>query len=419
MLLITVSALVGFALGATLVWFYLSPRIASFRSALDLKTVELESEKQARAADARANERLNAERDRTVREQLKGMMAEMGNVAVKVLTDRERDLAAKNEEQVKHLLAPLHQRLEDFRRAAEDSKKTNGELGVRIEDFFKGIRETSVRFGLQAKSFTDALTGANKKQGNWGESILGQVLENCGLKEGVHYLAQEGSGAGIPDYQVFDPGSAKVLIIDSKMSWTKYEEAYRLPEGAERAVALREHVASVKRHVDELFKADYPTRQRPPRDGYQYIPLTAMFVPCDAALAAAIEEEPGLVDYAFKRNVALVSPLTLFAFLQLVSRAWSKYNVDRSTNEIYDEARKLVGYVDRLFRNLEELGESLAKAQDRHAAVMQLAALEPSGQCLKGPAMKILKLGGRPDRGLKSKTLSLESQTETNQGEMQ
>lgn len=392
--LLILAGLAGLVVGAAAVWAKAAGTVG-----------RLKAELAARAAELDAERRLGAEKERTVREQLKGMMAEMGNVTVRALAEREKTLAAKNEEQVKSLLAPMHQRLEDFRKAAEESRKANGDLGVKIEDFFKGIRETSVSFGLQAKSFTDALTGANKKQGNWGEAILAQVLENCGLREGEHFLTQVGSGEGIPDCQVFDPGGAKALVVDSKMSWTKYEQAYRLPAGEERRAALKEHVASVKRHIDELFKADYPNRQTPPRAGYQYIPLTAMFVPCDAALAAALEEEPSLVDYAFKRNVALVSPLTLFGFLQLVSRAWSKYNVERNTNAIYDEAKKLVGYVDRLFKNLEELGDSLAKAQERHKAVMQLAAAEPSGQCLKGPALKILKLGGQPDKALKSRTL--------------
>ena len=208
----------------------------------------------------------------------KGLLAEMRNLTAETLVEREKDLARRNEEQLKGLLAPMHQRLDDFRKAAEESKQANGALGVKIGEFFKGIAETSQSFGRQAKSFTDALTGANKKQGDWGEAILGRVLENCGLKEGEHYLAQSGSGAGIPDYQIFDPGSAKILVIDSKMSWTKYEEAYRLPEGATRTEALKEHVQSVKRHIDELSAADYPHRQTPPRANYTYVPLTAMFV---------------------------------------------------------------------------------------------------------------------------------------------
>ena len=396
---VVIAAVAGLAVGAVLVWFWMSGKIAALKAALA-------AEQRGRVDDRAANERLNAERERTVKEQLKGMMAEMENVTVRALEAREKSLAEKNGEQVRNLLEPMHQRLDAFKKAAEDSKDTNRALGVKIESFFNNIRETSASFGAQAKSFTDALTGANKKQGNWGEAILAQVLENCGLKEGEHFLMQTGSGEGIPDCQVFDPGGAKILVIDSKMSWTKYEQAYRLPAGAERAAAMREHVASARRHIDELYKADYPNRQKPPREGYRYVPLTAMFVPCDAALAAALEEDGTLVDYAFRHDVALVSPLTLFGFLKLVSIAWSKYNIDRNTGAIYDEAKKLVGYVDRMFKYLEELGGELGKAKERYDAVMRLAAIEPSGQCLKGTAIRIANLGGKPDKGLKSATLA-------------
>lgn len=362
------AAFLGIAAGAIAVWVALSGRVADRR--------------------------------------LERMMAEMRNVTVSELSERERELASRNTEQVKSLLAPMQQRLDDFTKAAEASRKTNGELGVKIEDFFKGIRETSASFGAQARSFTDALTGANKKQGNWGEAILGRVLEDCGLKEGVHYIAQAGSVAGIPDYQIFDPGGAKILVVDSKMSWTRYEQAYRMPEGEERRAALREHVKSVRNHIDELCKADYPNRLSPPRAGYSYVPLTAMFVPCDAALAAALESDPSIVDYACKRNIALVSPLTLFGFLILVSRAWSRYDIDRNTENIREEARKLVGYVDRLYRDLEETRDLLAKAAQKHEAAMRLAAAEPSGQCLKGPALRIISLGAKPEREFKSKAMT-------------
>lgn len=400
----------GFAAGALLaglaVWVVLSGRLARLRALLASAEAKLAGERQARLDDRAANERMNAEREKTFNEKIEAMMAKVSVVTANELARRERELAERNGEQVKNLLAPMHQRLEDFRKAAEESKKTNGELGLRIESFFKGIRDTSLSFGAQAKSFTDALTGANKKQGNWGEAVLGEMLASCGLKDGVHFVAQTGSGQGIPDYQVFDPSASRILVIDSKMSWTKYEEAYRLPDGPDRAAALREHVASVKRHVDELERANYPATQKPPREGYSYVPLTAMFVPCDAALAAALESEPALVDYAFKRNVALVSPLSLFGFLLLVSRAWSRYQTDRNSDAIFDEAKKLVGYVDRLFKNLEELGDSLGKAKEKYDAVVQLAAKDPAGQCVKGPALKILKLGVKLEKGLKSKELA-------------
>ena len=410
MMTMSMIAGVGFVVGAALaglaVWVAMSGRVSRLRAELALAGERLAFEKQGRENDRRAGERLCAEKEKALNEKIEAMMAKVSVVTAEQLALREKALAEKNGEQVRSLLAPMHQRLEDFRKAAEESKRTNGELGLKIEGFFKGIRDTSLAFGAQAKSFTDALTGANKKQGNWGEAILGEMLSSFGLKEGTHYLAQTGSGSGIPDYQVFDPAASRILVIDAKMSWTNYEEAYRLPAGEARTAALRDHVLSVKRHIDELERANYPATQVPPREGYRYVPLTAMFVPCDAALAAALEADATLVDYAFRRNVALVSPLSLFGFLLLVSRAWSRYATDRNSDAIFEEAKKLVGYVDRLFKNLEELGDSLGKAKEKYDAVVQVAAKEPAGQCIKGPALKIIKLGVKVEKAIKSKELA-------------
>ena len=396
----------GFLLGALLALLPALIRLSRLKSQLASADAEIKSAQERHRLEQLASERIYAERERTVREQLQSMLSQLGAAADAAMEKRERELIAKNSEQLGHLLAPMRMKLDDFRKAAEDSRKTNDELGVKIGEFFRNIKLTSDSFGQQARSFTDALTGANKKQGNWGEAVLAQALENCGLKKDEGYFLQTGSGGGIPDCQIADPASGKLLIVDAKMSWTKYEQAYRLPDGAERRAALKEHVASVKRHIDELAKADYPHRQTPPKSGYTYIPLTAMFVPCNAALESALDTEPALVDYALKRDVALVSPTTLFGFLILVSRAWSKFEIDRNSDRIYEEARKLVAYVDRFFKNLEELGEAINKSEEKYTAVFNLARLDPEGQCIKGPAEKIINLGARPEKELKSKTLA-------------
>lgn len=400
-----ITAVIGIALGGIVMWAIMSNRVAELRASLNSKSAELDAEKQGRAADREANERINEEREKTTKASVSAMLEKMTNITHESLKAREQELSAQNSQQVKALMEPMRQQLEAMRKATEESTKRNGEIGLKMEGFCKGMHDTSLSFGIQAKSFTDALTGANKKQGNWGESILGQVLENCGLKEGEHYVAQTGSGSGIPDYQVFDPCSKKILIIDSKMSWTKYEQAYKMEPGAARTEALREHVASVKRHIDELKKADYPNTQQPLREGYEIIPITAMFVPCDAALSAALEEDPSLVDYANKRDVALVSPLSLFGSLLLISKSWSRYNSVKNSDEIFEQAKLMVKYVDRFFKKFEAMGKGIQEVSNAYTDILGLAATEPSGQCIKGPALKIIKLGGTPDKGVSSKTL--------------
>lgn len=378
------------------------------RGEVEALTKELNDEK---IKNARQSAELEGEKKRIVDMEahyvkvMAESKAQFKELSAEVLKAREEELRKSNGREVSSLLEPMRQQLGEFQKAAEAAKKSSGDLGVKMESVFKSLQMTAGEFGKEAKSFKDALTGANKKQGNWGELILEQVLVDAGLKAGENYVMQTGSGSGIPDCQVFDPGSKKILIVDSKMSWTKYEEAYKLEEGAERSAALKEHVLSVKRHIDELLKANYPETQVPPRIGYEYVPITAMFVPSTAALQAALEEDETLIDYAFKRNVALVTPLTLFGFMRLVSSAWSKYQVQKNSEEIFKQAKMLVERVDKLFKSLEEVLGFLDKAKSSCESAMQQASIEAKGQCIKGPALKIIKLAGSPDKGAKSKTL--------------
>lgn len=392
---ILIALAAGLATGSLITWIVLGGKLAKLRGEV--------------AANERVSaekERLAAEKERSLNLGMQRLLEQVTNVTNAALKEREKELTEKNGQQMALLMKPMHDQLAEFQKAAEASRRTNGDLGVKIEDFFKVLQTTAGEFGRQAKSFTDALTGANKAQGNWGENILTTLLVRCGLKEGEHFMSQTGNDGRIADCQVFDPGGGKILVIDSKMSWTKYEEAYRLEDGPERKAAMKAHVASVRKHIDELAEVDYPNHLRPPKPGYSYIPLTAMFVPCDAALAAALGEDPGLVGYAADRHIALVSPLTLYGFMLLVSRAWSKYNADRNSEEIFKQAKLLVERVDKLFDHLGKMGECLGKAKDQYDWVLKLANAEAEGQCIKGPAMKIMKLGGRPEKGVKSSQLT-------------
>ena len=96
----------------------------------------------------------------------------------------------------------------------------------------------------------------------------------------------------------------------------------------------------------------------------------------------------------------------------MVSKSWSKYNAVKNSDKIVEQAKLLVTYVDRLFKGMEAMGKGLNEASAAYETVLGLAVTEPTGQCVKGPALKILKLGGKPDKGVNSKTLknALESE---------
>ena len=387
--LMLLAAVVGFALGALAVWAFCAAKVASLRAAL------------------RAGEEVRGETERRTAEAMRTLLAQVSSVTAEKLAEREKALNETNGTQVRALLEPLYRQLESFRTAANESAKATQKVEGEIRSHFDALKGTAVRFEREATGFVAALRSGNKKQGLWGENVLADVLRRSGLVEGEHFVTQTGTGAGdIPDAVIFDAVSAKMMVVDAKTSLKDYLDAYNADDEAARTVALRQHLASMRKHVQELADKNYPANGRQLRDGYTYVELVAMFVPCDGMLEEAIRLDPKFPQFAYERGVVLVTPLTLLGYLWLIARGWSKYNLDRNCERIFEQAKLLVERVDKLFTSLEAAGKKMKSASDELDDALKLAAQDGSGRSIKGPALRICKLGGKPDKGLKSAALT-------------
>ena len=217
---------------------------------------------------------------------------------------------------------------------------------------------------------------------------------------------QTGVQGKIPDALVIDHVGRRILVVDSKMSWTNYAASFEMEEGPQREAELKKHVQSVRKHIEELAQKDYPSLATPAGfESYKYVPLTAMFVPCEAALEAAVRVDAKLMDFAFKNKVVLVTPPTLLGFLLLVSQAWSQFQVERNTQEIIKQARLLVERVDALFAALEDTQTHLEKGRQGLDKALKLAAKSGEGRSIVYTVNRIIKLGAPPVKKLKSQAL--------------
>src|SRR5690606_13914507 len=160
---------------------------------------------------------------------------------------------------------PLKTQLKEFRdtvqRTWADEQKERGALAQEIHS----LRQLNQRIAEDAVNLTRALKGDARSQGAWGELVLERVLELSGLQEGRDYELQlvfkhEDGGRPRPDLIVHLP-DGKDLVIDSKVSLTAYERGCSSTDDAEREAAIREHVASLRRHIDGLGKRDYASLQ--------------------------------------------------------------------------------------------------------------------------------------------------------------
>ena len=292
------SAVIGLIIGAAVVWIIQTTarRKDAALAEADLKVAQaraqmlensLEEQKEARKAEAEAMRR---EYD----EKLQKMVLTFKDSAAEILKEKSRDLSAVNSEQIKNILDPLGKKMEEFRRAVEDSKEKSLKNSASIEQQIRSMMEQTAAVGKQADNLATALRSNNKAVGNWGEVILLNLLEGMGLQEGKDYVKQEtikdvdgrtvlsdeNGRRLVPDVVLYLPEN-KAVVIDSKVSLDGYIDYSNSTDDAGRAVALASHRRSVEAHVKELSDKNYSQYIRQTgRDSLDYV---VMFVPNEGA----------------------------------------------------------------------------------------------------------------------------------------
>lgn len=310
---------------------------------------------QTHAADlaARLEEQQRATQAR-LREFDERLKAELAQLAHGVLEEKVRNFDERSEKQLGGLLAPLREQLAGFNQLVQN---TNAEL--------LSLRSLNQRITTEAANLTRALKGDSRAQGAWGEVVLERLLEMSGLQAGRGFELQvvfkdEDGGRPRPDAIVRLPDE-KDLVIDSKVSLTAWERALSSADEADRESALREHLVSLRRHIDGLGKRDYAAVP-----GIRTLDFVLMFVPVEAAFIEALRQDESLYGYALSRNIALVSPSTLLATLRTVAHLWKMEDRNVNAQEIARQAGALHDAFVMLEEEFAKVGEQIEKALRSH-----------------------------------------------------
>lgn len=298
-------------------------------------------------------------------EQQRALTRELGTQARADLAARdERD---RREQQVLRALAPVQETLQAMQGKVDELERERREQFGSIAEQLRRSHESDEAL----RSTTESLAGAlrsNSSRGVWGETQLRRIVESAGLTRFVDFETQTtiGSDAGVgrPDLVVRLPGD-KALAVDAKVPLDAYLEASAIPvtaigaEGARRKALLERHVKAVRAHVDALAKKTYWAGLRSSPE------FVVCFIPSESLLAAALEEDPSLLDYAFGRRVALASPVNLWAVLKTVAYTWTQQDVSDEArtlfalgNELYQRLGSLTGHADDLRRAIERTVDS-------------------------------------------------------------
>lgn len=326
------------------------------------KILDLTKELAVKDTNLKNFEERNAEYKKEVEAIQSKFGAEFKNLANEILDDKSKKFTDLNKTNIEAILKPLNDNIINFEKKVNDTYEKEARERVSLGKEVENLVKANQKISEDANNLTNALKGQTKTQGQWGEFILNEILEHSGLAKDREYFIQEsyideGGHRKQPDVIVKYPGD-KTVIIDSKVSLIAYERYSSAESEDQRKFALREHLTSIRKHIDELDLKKYSELYQ-----IRTLDFVIMFIPIEPAFLVALQNDQQVWSYAYDRRILLLSPTNLIACLMIIYSLWQQDNqsknvleIARQSGELYD---KFVGFID----DLRDIGNKLNSTQ--------------------------------------------------------
>ena len=398
---------------ASLVAYFIARSIVQSRVAQTEQSVRLRAESSFKAETERRVKAAKEEADKWHKEAMDSLQARfdetMDKVSAQVKFETSEMLKARQKEfsETSHLslgriVDPLKENIAELRKAMEEGNKEQAERNGEMRERIRSLMEHSDAARKSAEELAAAFKHGSKMQGDWGETILEELLASQGLTKGVHFDTQpvirdsDGKTVRNEDGSIMKPDvilhldERREVIIDSKVSLTAFVDYVNADNDTDRQVCLKAHLESIKKHVKELAAKDYASYVRPPKVSAGYV---IMFVPNMGALWTALNAEPDLWRKAADKNVYIADEQTLYGALKIVSMTWTQVAQAQNHEKVYELANEMIDRVGLFMEKYEAVGKALQKASDEYED--GLKKLQPQGKSIINTSAKLIRLGAK------------------------
>lgn len=354
-------------------------------------------------AQLEAKEELLSAQQNELRETRDQLNKDFQVLAGKILEEKTERFTLLNQKNMETILKPLSERLQEFKVKVEETYDKESKQRFSLEERIKELVALNNQISEDANNLTKALKGESKIQGNWGEMILESILEKSGLKKGIEYHTQEflkdENGKPIrneenqrmqPDVIIEYPGGRKV-VVDSKVSLNAYVRYVEAESDEARAKAEKEHLVSIRQHIDELSSKSY-------QDYMDSVDFVMMFIPNEPAYILAMKLDANLWDYAYKKRILIINPTNLIASLRVVADLWKREAQSQNVQEIAERGALLYDKFAGFIETLQDVGANISRSQKAYDKAMSQLS-EGRGNLLRQAEM-LKDLGVKPQKEL-------------------
>ncbi|MBP5771123.1 MAG: DNA recombination protein RmuC [Bacteroidaceae bacterium] len=389
---ILIGIAVGGIVGAVIMWLIMRGKLNVANVLLEERT-RVQEEHHAEALAAQ-----QARFDETVAK----VAAQMKDATGEMLRQRQKEFQESSGNSIGLIVNPLRETIDKMQRAMAETQHQQSEDAGAMKTLIQQMMQQSAEARKSTDELTRVFRKSNTVQGNWGETVLDELLEAQGLTRGIHYDVQssirdatgstvtnEGGSRMRPDV-ILHLDQRREIIVDAKVSLSAYMDYVNATDEAERQRYLAAHIKSIKDQVTALATKDYSAYIQPPKVKMDYV---IMFVPHSGALWTALNAQPDLWRKAMERGVYIADEQTLFAALRIISLTWTQIVQAQNHEKVFALANEMMDRVGQFIKKYQSVGKALEQAQKAYEEGDR--KLQPSGQSILQTCVKLQKLGAK------------------------
>jgi DNA recombination protein RmuC len=385
----------------------LNRRLESVKEETRLIVEQMKEEEQKKVADIKMESQKQTEYALKIQQErfdetIAKVTAQLKSATDEMLKQRQKEFAESSHVNIGQIVNPLRETIDKMKVVMNDStlKQTamTSEMKVNIENMMRQSQAAKQSADELARVFKHR----SKVQGDWGETVLAELLDSQGLTKGVHYDVQsvikdaEGYVVKSMEGSIMRPDvilhldQRREVIIDSKVSLTSFMDYVNAEDEDVRQMHLKAHIDSIQKHVKELSAKDYSSYVQAPKVKMDYV---IMFVPHTGALWTALHSQPDLWRKAMDKNVFIADEQTLFAALRIINLTWTQIAQAQNHEKVYALANEMLDRVGQFMKKYQAIGKALENATKAYEDGEK--KLLPGGQSILQTCGKLEKLGAK------------------------
>ncbi len=329
---------------------------------------------------------------------IKALREQVENTTNTMLKQRQEEFSDSSTKNIDSIVKPLKETIDKMKEEMAKNSTVQTTMSAEIKTNMEHMIRQSIEAQRSAEELTRAFKHESKTQGDWGEVVLSNLLEQQGFTLGKDYEVQvvmrnedgetirPDEGENLRPDVLLHLDDKRDIIIDSKVSMTAYIEYVNASDEITKRLYLKEHIASLKKHVDELSAKNYTQYQTNP-----HLDFVIMFVPHVPALREATQEEPTLWQEAMQKKVFIADEQSLYAALRIIRITWTHLDQEQNHRRLYALAQEMLERTGNFLKEYDTVGKNLHDALDAFDSSRK--KLLPTGRSIGTTANQILALG--------------------------